>query len=100
MKRAPIPAYVNHGRWVADCPACRTGLQLPRGPRQVKAEFVQVSDACVSCEYPIQVVMPEDADLIDNALASRRLMVNRNWYPHESVGDLLAENLLHLESVS
>jgi len=90
---------VNHGRWVADCPACNVGLQLPRGPRQVKAEFVQIGGECVACETPIFVVMPEDADLIDSALNVRPLMVNRNWYPYESVPDLLAENLLHLESV-
>ena len=92
MERIPIPAYVNQGRWVADCPACLTGLQLPRGPSQVKRKFILVGDECVNCETPIRVVMPEDADLIDNALSVRPLSVNRNWYPAETVGDLLVEN--------
>ena len=106
MKRTPIPAYVNHGRWVADCPACRVGLQLPRGVFQVKAEFVFVGDLCLACQTPLQVVWPADVDLIDEALKDRPL-INRNWWcpgniqgmPPETVEDLHAENLLHMESV-
>ena len=90
-----IPAYVNHGRWVADCPECRVGLQLPRGPHQVKVEFVMVGDSCVTCGAPTRVEMPDDADLIEEALKPRPL-INRNWYPAETVADLLAENLLHM----
>ena len=93
-----IPAYVNHGRWVADCPDCRVGLQLPRGVFQVKAEFVFVGDKCITCGVATRVGWPEDADLIDRALEPREL-INRNWYPHETVDDLIVENLLHLGSV-
>ncbi len=91
-----IHAYVNHGRWVADCPGCNVGLQLPRGPRQVKAGFVLVGNQCVACGTSVRIVWPDDADLIDGALNIRPLWVNRNWYPSESVADLLAENLVHL----
>jgi len=90
-----ISAYVNHGRWVADCPDCNVGLQLPRGVFEVKAEFVFVGDKCITCDAPTRVVMPDDADLIDAALEPRPL-INRNWYPHETVDDLLVENLLHM----
>jgi len=98
MAKTPalLPAYVNHGRWVVDCPGCGSGLQLPRGPRRVPPEFVQVGDVCVVCGTPLRVVWPEDPRLIDAALAVRPLPVNRNWVPAEDVADLLAENVRNL----
>ncbi len=106
-KTAQVLAYVNHGRWLADCPECRTGLSLPRGEFvspalmvrvggpviQVKPKWVlsESNAACPICDLPVKVMWPKDADLIDAALEPRPRLVNRNWRPGETVDSLLAE---------
>jgi len=94
-----VEAYVNHGRWVADCPECNVGLQLPRGAYQVKAEFVMIREECVTCSAPTRVVWPDDPDSIDTALKDRP-QINRNWYPHETVADLILENVSHVDELT
>ena len=89
-------AYVNQGRWVALCPACETGLHLARGVRTVSKRFIWRGGECSGCAYPLILVWPEAADLIDEILAQRPLPVNRNWWPHETAEDLLAENDTYL----
>ena len=104
---AQVLAYVNHGRWLVDCPGCRTGLQLPRGVQaspiaatggaepviQVKAKWVlpESNPQCFICDTPIKVMWPKDADLVDAELSNRPRLVNRNWRPGESVESLTAE---------
>ncbi len=106
-KTAQVLAYVNHGRWMADCPECRTGLSLPRGEHvspsmmvrvggpviQVKPRWVldTSNPSCPICDLPVKVMWPKDADLIDAALEPRPRLVNRNWRPGESVTALVAE---------
>lgn len=86
-------AYVNHGRWICDCPACKTGwLVNPATPSKLYDAKGREHDAC-SCGTAIVVVFPAEKAAIDEALAERKHAVNRNWYPHESVIDLLAQTL-------
>ena len=110
-KTAQVLAYVNHGRWLADCPECRTGLQLPRGDFvsptlatriggpviQVKPKWVlPTSNAeCSVCDLPVKVMWPKDVDLIDAALEVRPRLTNRNWRPGESVQGLIDETGRH-----
>lgn len=95
---APPPAvvaYVNYGKWVADCPDCR-GAELvdPEEPiffclgcfnREAENRFRRVI-------FPPAKFRNE----IENALLDRPALENRNWYPSESVAELIAENVLYL----
>lgn len=68
-------AYVNFGRWIADCPMdCGSALQLqPRQPTY----------GCIECGFTTEVEWPANADDIWAALAERPAKRNRNWFPAE-----------------
>lgn len=79
--------YVNHGRWVADCPVCNSGmLVLPDNP----------SLQCLDCGSFFKAkVMPSKRDqaAIEKALGERPNPANRNFHPaREPVGILEVEN--------
>jgi hypothetical protein len=75
IKPAQARAYVNHGRWVADCPTgCGSALQLDPG---------QETFACVECHTISSVDWPKDPDGIWDALSERPLKHNRNWFPKD-----------------
>lgn len=80
---ATVAAYVNHGRWVADC-LCGGGLACwPDHPRA----------ACFDCGAVYGVSFPSASTMTDaaNALALRR-PANQNWSPSaETPSDLLDE---------
>lgn len=91
-------AYVNHGRWVADCP--RRGCTNARLLKERDATF-----HCNVCKLVASIEWPADADAIWEALERRPVPRTRNWYPagHElalrfglphgqSVQDLYDEN--------
>lgn len=81
-------AYVNHGRWVADCAVCPSALAVKPG---------QTTFACQDqlCGAASELVWPADVAGIDALLAERPNPANRNWHPWESAADLLAENIEH-----
>lgn len=88
----PAVAYVNNGRWVADCPDCNSALDLAEG----QDRFI-----CGECDNTLldgwarKLVWPERQPEIEAALSARKLTANRNWWPWETVDDLTAENALH-----
>ena len=85
-------AYVNHGRWIANCPFACGGAE-----RVFTDNFM-----CREClnapvrHHPIPLVLPSDDDIraIEAALVVRPV-INRNWEPNESIGALLVENVEH-----
>jgi hypothetical protein len=70
---AKARAYVNHGRWVADCPA-ECGGAMSLDPRQ--GLF-----ACGVCKQMNEVEWPDNPDEIFETLMRRPLARNRNWFP-------------------
>ena len=90
-----LPARVNHGRWLIDCPHCRAA--------QV-AEFENPVFMCVECAnggnngHWYAVAIPGNYQEIETVLLARPMGVNpadsptRNWEPGETVETLLAEN--------
>jgi len=80
-----IKAYVNHGRWVADCPKCNG------------AELIHAKDVlfkCQLCKAEAECKQPRNARKID-ALLEPRPLENRNWQAGESLDDLRRENAAH-----
>ncbi len=95
-------AYVNLGRWVADCPAapCRHPMT---GERGVGAEYVSpgLPFMCQWCwnadigDRFREVDFPPDRGTLEAELLRRVEPDNRNWLPGETVADLQIENIAH-----
>lgn len=94
-------AYVNFGRWVADCPRQYCGNAVALEPKQVTFHCGSVG----GCKLLAEVVWPVDADEIWEALSMRPVPGTRNWAPAghrqaiacrvpdgQTVADLIAEN--------
>lgn len=68
-------AYVNHGRWVADCPTgCGSALELQKG---------QAMYHCDECMHLSSVEWPSNPQEIWDTLLKRKLPRTRNWYPRD-----------------
>lgn len=67
-------AYVNHGRWTADCtrPYCGNAVELTRG---------QTTFHCINCLLITGVDWPSNPDEIWAALLLRPVPQTRNWSP-------------------
>lgn len=98
---ATVQAYVNHGRWIADCsyPDCNSAEALK--PRQTQFH-------CSNCHYIASVEWPLFPDDITAALRVRPVPQTRNWAPAghrqalvtgfpegQTVNDLEEENAMH-----
>lgn len=82
----PVLVYANHGRWVADCPACPSAARV----RSDDPSFV-----CVECgEGPRPLEWPSDRPQIEAVLAARKPQ-HRNWVPGETVAMLEDDNRAH-----
>lgn len=101
----PALAYVNHGRWVADCPN-RTCPQ-PSCPGYCNAAMDLLNGApylCGCCYNsdlggrwrPVQWPTDADRQEIERALLARPSTATRHWRPEQPVRDLAEENARHL----
>lgn len=86
----PIPARVNHGNLIADCPDCGGAEFVWRdGPHL----FLCASCCNGAVGYRWRpVALPANLDEIEATLLKRPLPKWRNWDSSESVADLLAQN--------
>lgn len=82
----PLPAYLNHGAWVADCPLCKSAERVLIGQRQFR---------CRACGFMADITFPPEWADIMRAVMVRPKLENRNWLVGETVDDLLAENIEH-----
>lgn len=94
-------AYVNHSRWISDCPR----------PYCANAESLQPRQAtfhCTNCLLVADVEWPPNADAIWEVLTARPVPQTRNWFPEshdlalasgcphgQTVADLIDENRKH-----
>lgn len=84
-----LPAYVNHGRWVVNCPSC---------PSAQNASFDDPWFWCPTCGSGgmwHKVTFPKQRTAIEVLLEKRPDITTRNWLPGESVADLRRENTDH-----
>lgn len=90
---APVVAYVNGGRWIADCEC---------GGAEV-VDAVSRLFMCASCFNVAHghrwrlVEIPNERTLtvLERVLLERPDRRTRNWRPSESVAELIAENVAH-----
>lgn len=78
----PLFAYVNHGRWVANC-SCGGAELVAEGKRMV----------CGSCGLNSPVTFPPNVGAIESVLHARKGTAVKNWTPGETVEMLEAENM-------
>lgn len=84
-----LVAYVNHGRWVADC-ECRNGIALDR------SWPCALCPACGAVTPAAQITYPDVDELLKiEALLEVRLPQHQNWVPGESVAKLRSDNRRH-----
>jgi hypothetical protein len=86
---ATVPAYVNHGRWVVNCPDCRNAQLACKTDRRFMCN--ECGNIAVGHKWR-PVVWPADAERIANLLENRPREV-QNWNPGEDVRLLAIENL-------
>lgn len=93
-----IHAYINHGRWIAECPQCHWAIAIrPRqlaGSRFVCGVLPHGKDVATGCGYTDSVRFPSDAKSIEQVLRSRPTPQS-NWKPGESLTNLRRENRAH-----
>lgn len=83
-----LQPYVNHGRWVADCPNCNAGIFAPPGRGTVTC-----GNPLCGREYPV-THPPEKMVAAATLVLSARPEANQNWFPsRETVVDLKGENV-------
>jgi hypothetical protein len=70
----PRVAYINHGRWVADCVRPYCGGAEALRPHQVVVE-------CFECHLVAPVEWPREAQELWEALMVRPVPATRNWFP-------------------
>lgn len=81
-------AYVNHGRWIADCFWCGTGM-LTR-----PAWGVAYCGECGARYRRGEVKFPEDHKAIEAILLRRVRREQQNWDDRQSAEELAVENRL------
>jgi len=94
-----VPARINHGRWLVDCPGCNSALIIDLEHRVFM---------CVECANAgndgkwFAVTVPGNRTIIESELLKRPWngrnpaeAVNRNWEPGETVATLKQENTEH-----
>lgn len=86
-----IEAYVNHGRWVADCPDCN-GAELVKLGSIFRCNTGIHYGSCPAFEY--MVLFPPHWEIIQTVL-SVRPMINRNWDSRDTVEKLKRDNFAH-----
>ena len=79
--------YFNWGRWLAECPdpSCSNAEEYGRGLKDG-------SMVCSNCKRMAPARWPDDRATIQKVLEMRPVPGTRNWFPHETVDDLLREN--------
>lgn len=90
-KNSALKVYVNHGRWIAECPDCHGAQLACRSDHRF---------LCIDCGNIAvgnlwrAVHWPADPDGIEEALRHRPLE-NQNWDHPQTVEDLRAESIVH-----
>jgi len=87
-KASRVKAYINHGRWVANCECGGAEVVSPSDPIFM----------CLSCFNAAdkgelrKVEFPKDRKLIEAVLLNRKEPGSRNWEHNETLADLKRQN--------
>jgi hypothetical protein len=91
-------AYVNYGRWVADCSSlwCDAAVEFNSLRPPHFATFTPAT-VCWECGHRTEILWPSQEMVygIERLLLLRRNRKHQNWLPGETLVDLQEENGLH-----
>lgn len=93
-----VVAYVSWGLWVANCPDpdCLGAEHFGHAPITGRVGgLTAVGFRCARCALVCRSQWPANAADIEWVLAQRPRPETRNWLPHETLEDLLVENIVH-----
>ena len=100
-REGTLKPYVNWGRWVADCPACRAGIALV--PGNDEACCMECGSLFSGVSFPrnrgaVEALLQERVEWGQGVgLTSQEIWSKVNWYPEsERAEDIRAQNELHL----
>ncbi len=90
---SPLKAYVNHGHWLVkcECGGCEFAWE----------EGIFMCRSCWNAGHAHKFrmsIFPDERKEIE-ALLLRRPIPNRNWFAHETVAELEAENMIHADKL-
>lgn len=95
-----LPVFMSYGRWVAKCPrpGCHNAEQFGRCDDSSPGGLTGSSFTCRvthgGCGLQAAVDWPPNVDDIEY-LTRARPIAARNWFPGETVDDLLKENVMN-----
>lgn len=90
-KAHAVPVRANHGRWIVDCPDCRSAqLACPADHRFMCSEC---ANGAIDGKWR-PVIWPKDAADLAELLDERLEVELRSWEPHETAEDLRQQNVL------
>lgn len=81
-----VAAEANWGRWVVPCYVCSDALKVTPGDSLFH---------CWGCGAEAEILWPANREAIERLLLLRPLAQTRNWFPGETLHDLLEENVTH-----
>lgn len=85
-----VPAYISWGRWIAECPDCRSAQ--PTGYDDHRFLCAECGNMGLGWH---EVRWPTNMEAIEAVLLYRPYPATRNWLPGESLASLQAENAKH-----
>lgn len=90
---------VYQGAWIVDCPHCASAqFASPDGPGADRFFCIDCLNVAVGRQWlRVEWPAPEDIVAIEAALDARPDFATRNWDHTETIGYLLAENVIHGE---
>jgi hypothetical protein len=86
-----VAVVVNDGRWIVQCPTCRSAQWAAKTDRRFMC--VECGNADHGHQW-VTVEWPDEIEAIESALEARP-PGNRHWLPGQTVADLVAENTAH-----
>ena len=84
-----VNAYINHGRWVADCPDCSGAELVNKTERKFWCESCHNTFNNGKCR---RVIFPRNWNAIEKVILARPNLKNRNWKLSETIKDLKRQN--------
>lgn len=93
VTRGTVRAHIHRDSWVVDCPHCLGAMIV---------DDKEPIFWCVDCHnagndgFPYKVDFPHQAE-VEALMAMRKNPQTRNWYPGETIVDLIEEQIEHGE---
>lgn len=84
---AQVPVRAHRGMWIVDCPRCPNAMLADQSP----------PIECRNCGTRFEAVWPSPEMIqgVERLLLMRPDPLTRNWYPEETLTQLVWENGLH-----